>query len=170
MLVVVSDTHSTTDHRLEGRTLEVVREAELVLHAGDFLTRSVVEAFETEAAEFRGVHGNNDPTELRERLPADRVVEWGGLRIAMAHGHEHSDTALSMFGRQAMADLVVVGHSHRPGFDGERDPPVLNPGSHADPRWHRPAHAELEVDGGDARRIGGRLVEPDGTLLDAFEL
>jgi putative phosphoesterase len=171
MLVVVSDTHGRTDHRMEGRTLEAVREAELVLHAGDFLTQSVLAAFEEESTEFRGVYGNNDPTELRERLPADRVVEWGGLRIAMAHGHEHSDTALAMFGRQAMADLVVVGHSHKPGFDGGRDPPVLNPGSHADPRWHRPAHAELVRDGAAGESgIGGRIVEPDGTLLESFEL
>jgi putative phosphoesterase len=170
MLVVVSDTHGRTDHRMEGRTLEAVREAELVLHAGDFLTRAVLAGFETEAAELRAVHGNNDPTELRERLPADRVVEWDGLRIAMTHGHEHSDVALSMLGRQAMADLVVVGHSHKPGFDGDRDPPVLNPGSHADPRWHRPAHAELRAGGDGELGIDGRLVEPDGTLLDSFEL
>ncbi|MFC6940031.1 metallophosphoesterase [Salinirubellus sp. GCM10025818] len=177
MLVVVSDTHGRSDHRLEGRTLEAVREADLVLHAGDFLTRSVLEAFESEARELRAVYGNNDPTELRERLPADRVVEWGGLRIVVVHGHEHSDTALAMLGRQAMADLVVVGHSHRPGFDGERDPPVLNPGSHADPRWHRPAHAELRgtgeegrADGADGASVSGRIVEPDGTLLASFEL
>lgn len=168
MLVVVSDTHGRTDHRMAGRTLEAVREAEVVLHAGDFLTRSVLAAFEAEATDLRAVYGNNDPTELRERLPAERVVEWGGLRIAMTHGHDHSDTGLTMFGRQAMADLVVVGHSHRPGFDGERDPPVLNPGSHADPRWHRPAHAELWVDGEGSVR--GRIVEPDGTLLKSFEL
>ncbi|MEF8843232.1 MAG: metallophosphoesterase [Haloarculaceae archaeon] len=171
MLVVVSDTHGRTDHRMEGHTLEAVREAELVLHAGDFLTRSVLEAFEAEAGDLRAVYGNNDPTELRERLPADRIVEWAGLRIGMAHGHEHSDTALSMFGREAMADLVVVGHSHKPGFDGERDPPVLNPGSHADPRWHRPAHAELRADGtGGEHGVAGRLVEPGGALLDSFEL
>ncbi|MEF8790741.1 MAG: metallophosphoesterase [Haloarculaceae archaeon] len=167
MLVVVSDTHGRSTHRLEGRTLEAVREADLVLHAGDLLTRSVLAAFEAEADDLRAVHGNNDPTELRERLPAERVTEWAGLRIVMVHGHEHSDTALAMLGRQAMADLVVVGHSHKPGFDGERDPPVLNPGSHADPRWHRPAHAELGVDGDG---VVGRLVEPDGTLLDSFEL
>jgi len=170
MLVVVSDTHGRNDHRMEGRTLEAVREADLVVHAGDFLTRSVLEAFEAESAELRAVYGNNDPTELRERLPADRVVEWGGLRIAVAHGHEHSDTALSMFGRGAMADLVVVGHSHRPGFGGERDPPVLNPGSHADPRWHRPAHAELRTATAGSGSVSGRLVEPDGTLLESFEL
>jgi len=171
MLVVVSDTHGTTDHRMEGHTLEAVREADLVLHAGDFLTRSVLAAFEAEAAAFRGVYGNNDPTELRERLPADRVVEWAGLRIAMAHGHDHSDTALSMFGREAMADLVVVGHSHKPGVDGEREPPVLNPGSHADPRWHPPAHAEVRSDGaGGELGVRGRIVEPDGTLLESFEL
>jgi len=171
MLVVVSDTHGRSDHRMEGRTLEAVREAELVLHAGDFLTRSVLAAFEAEASDLRAVYGNNDPTELRERLPADRIVEWDGIRIAMVHGHEHSDTALSMFGRQAMADLVVVGHSHKPGFDGRRDPPVLNPGSHADPRWHRPAHAELATDGtGGEHGVTGRLVDPDGSLLDSFEL
>ena len=168
MLVVVSDTHGRADHRMEGRTLEAVREAELVLHAGDFLTRSVLDSFEAEAADLRAVYGNNDPTELRERLPADRVVEWDGLRIAMAHGHEHPGTALAMFGRQAMADLVVVGHSHKPGFDARGDPPVLNPGSHADPRWHRPAHAELQWTDGEGVR--GRLVEPDGTLLGSFEL
>jgi hypothetical protein len=176
MLVVVSDTHGRTGHRLRGRTLEAVREAEVVLHAGDFLARPVLEAFEAEAVDLRAVYGNNDPAELRERLPPDRVVEWGGLRIAVTHGHEHSDTALTMFGRQAMADLVVVGHSHRPGFDGDRDPPVLNPGSHAEPRWYRPAHAELWVgdaggpseEGGEG--VSGRIVDPDGTLLDAFEL
>jgi hypothetical protein len=168
MLVVVSDTHGRSDHRMEGRTLEAVRQAEVVIHAGDFLTQSVLRAFEAEATDLRGVYGNNDPTELRERLPADRIVEWAGIRIAVVHGHEHSSTALSLFGRQAMADLVVVGHSHSPRFDAERDPPLLNPGSHAEPRWHRPAHAELRAE--DGGTIIGRLVEPDGTLLDSFEL
>jgi hypothetical protein len=42
---------------------------------------------------------------------------------------------------------------------------VLNPGSHADPRWNRPGHAELTVD-----PPAGRLVEPDGTPIQSFEL
>lgn len=165
MLVVLSDTHGRDDPRLTGRTREAVDDADAVVHAGDFLTETVLDAFETRC-DLRAVYGNNDSTGIRGRLPAERVVEWAGLRIAVAHGHEHTDVALTMFGRQSNADLVVVGHSHRPGF-ADDDPPRLNPGSHADPRRYEPAHAELERDGdGHA----GRIVRPDGTLLEAFRL
>ncbi|WP_435196181.1 metallophosphoesterase [Natronomonas sp. EA1] len=166
MLVVVSDTHGRDSHRLEGRTLEAVESADLVLHAGDFTTEAVLDAFEA-ICELRGVTGNNDTQGLRDRLPKTRVVEWNGCRIAMAHGHEHTDTSLALFGRQSNADLVVVGHSHDPGFGHLGTVPVLNPGSHADPRWHRPAHAELEVEDGS---LVGKLVEPDGTVFEEFRV
>jgi predicted phosphodiesterase len=62
----------------------------------------------------------------------------------------------------------VIGHSHDPGFeDGAGPVPVLNPGSHADPRWNRPAHAELEWDE-EADAARGRLVEPGGEVFAAF--
>jgi putative phosphoesterase len=166
MLVVVSDTHGREGTRLTGRTREAVAAADLVVHAGDFLTEAVLEAFEA-VCELRAVYGNNDPSAVRGRLPATRTVEWEGLRVAVAHGHEHTDTSLSLLGRQAEADLVVVGHSHRPGFAAGADPPVLNPGSHADPRRYRPGHAELRHDEGG---YAGRIVEPDGNEITSFRL
>jgi putative phosphoesterase len=179
VITVVADTHGREDHRLEGRTLEAVREADLVIHAGDFRTEAVLDAFERETDSLAAVAGNNDPPAVRERVPDERVVEHRGARIAVAHGHEHTETALSLFGRQSMADLVVVGHSHRPGFRRAGTVPVLNPGSHADPRQFRPAHAELEVghDGEDSPsgegrssggKLAGRLVDPDGTVFETF--
>ena len=165
MLVVCSDTHSRESPRLEGRTETAVEEADLVVHAGDFTTGAVLEAFQARC-DLRGVYGNNDRPAIRERLPADRVVEWAGLRILVVHGHEHTETALAMAGRQSNADLVVFGHSHEPDFQ-RGTVPLCNPGSHADPRWHRPAHAELEWDGGAAK---GRLVEPSGEILQRFEV
>lgn len=165
MLAVLSDTHGRDDARLSGRTADAVEAASTVIHAGDFMTADVLDEFESHGR-VEGVIGNNDTPAVRERLPDDRTVEWEGLRIAVVHGHEHSDTALSMYGRQSNADLIVVGHSHDPAFrDGVV--PVLNPGSHADPRWNRPAHAELEWDetDGSAR---GRLVEPSGTVFEEF--
>lgn len=167
MLAVVADTHSREGHRLEGRTLAAVQSAELVIHAGDFLTKTVLDAFEREAAELAAVFGNNDTPAVRERLPAERVVEYGGFRVAVAHGHEHTDTSLPLLGRQSMADLVVVGHSHRPGFEVLGTVPVLNPGSHAQPRGYRPAHAELTV---EDDRLHGELVEPDGTVFEEFSV
>lgn len=163
MLVVLADTHGRESPRLEGRTAAAVDDAEVVVHAGDFTTGAVLDAFESRC-DLRGVHGNNDSEAVRDRLPADRLLEWRELRIAVVHGHEHSDAALSMLGRQGNADLVVYGHSHDPAFvDGPV--PTLNPGSHADPRWNRPGHAELEWDDGLAR---GRLVEPGGEAFERF--
>ncbi|WP_332897585.1 metallophosphoesterase [Haladaptatus sp. CMSO5] len=167
MITVVSDTHGNTGHRLSGRVFDAVSEADLVLHAGDFYTEAALSAFEQEATRLEAVYGNTDVHAIRSRLPAERVIEFDGLRIALTHGHEHTDTSLTMFGRQANAHLVVFGHSHEPGFEQRGDIGFLNPGSHADPRWHRPGYAELEVVGDHAE---GRLIEPAGTAFDTFRI
>lgn len=163
MITVVSDTHGVDGHRLEGRVHDAVRDAELVVHAGDLKTRDALDAFESEAGEFVAVRGNNDPAD--DRLPLERVVDHGDVRIALVHGHRHRGTALEMVGREAEADLVVFGHSHRPGFDDRGEVPRLNPGSHAHPRMYRAAYAELEVLDG---RLDGRLLTPTGDLLEEF--
>jgi putative phosphoesterase len=167
MLTVVSDTHGDTDHRLTGRTLEAVRTAEFVVHAGDFDTETVLDAFVAAAGAFAGVAGNNDGPRVRERLPDRRVVVADDIRLVVVHGHDHSETALSLLGRQEAADLVVFGHSHRPGVHVAGDVTLLNPGSHAQPRQYRPAHAELERADPDGP-IKGRLVDPDGTVFETF--
>lgn len=243
MLVVLSDTHGTDSHRLAGRTLEAVRAADRVIHAGDFTTEAVLDAIEREAgsaartepkgenggepagggkadgdetgggkggsdgravgggepaggskpgagdgvaasdaaagqgrqtadreargADLAAVWGNRDGPGVRSRLPATRVVEWAGGRFVVAHGHDHDRTALSYLGRQEDADAVVVGHSHRPRVSLGGAVAVLNPGSHADPRWRRPTHAELES---TPAGIRGRLVTPDGASVREFDL
>jgi len=172
VIVVVSDTHGTEGHRLDGRTLEAVRAAQVVVHAGDFTTEAVLEAFEAEAGgdrdeggELVAVAGNNDDEQVRSRVERTRVVERAGVRFVVVHGHEHDETALSFLGRQEDADVVVVGHSHRAQWDPGGAVAVLNPGSHADPRWNRPAHAELEP---TAEGLCGQLRTPDGEVLETF--
>lgn len=167
MLVVLGDTHRREGHGLAGRTLEAVRAADAVAHTGDFTTAAVLHAFGAASAELHAVAGNNDEPAVRERLPARAVFAAEGLTVAMVHGHEHSVEALSLLGREAGADLVVFGHSHHPGVEATDGPVLLNPGSHAEPRWYRPAHAELERRG-DA--VAGRLVEPDGTVIEAVRV
>ena len=172
MLVVLSDTHGTDATELRGRTREAVRDAEMVAHAGDFVTSAVLADFERDADTLRAVHGNNDDGDVRERLPAVRTFEYGGVRFAMTHGHgrRRGSTVLSMLGRERDADVVVFGHSHDPGFDDSGALPLLNPGSHAQPRGHRPAHAELERREGDADGLAGRLCTPDGDVFETFEV
>ena len=167
MLTIVSDTHSSDGHRLDGRTLEAVRKADLVVHAGDFMIEPVLDAFENESSTFRGVYGNNDDAEIRSRLPKARTVEYEGVRFAVTHTVRGGNTALTLFGKEREADAVIFGHSHRPTADLSGELPLLNPGSHAQPRGNRPAHAELEPIAGGLR---GRLVTPDGEVFETFDL
>lgn len=169
MLTVVSDTHATDGHRLTGRTLDAVREADLAVHAGDFVAEPVLDAFEAEADRLRGVYGNNDGAAIRDRLPEVRTVEYGGLRFAVVHTRRGGDTALTMLGRERAADAVIFGHSHRPGFDDAGPVALLNPGSHAQPRRYRAAHAELEV-ASDGDGLRGRLVSPEGETFERFRV
>ena len=180
MLVVISDTHAREDPKLQGRTARAVRTADLVVHAGDFYREPVLDAFESAARRLRGVYGNNDDASIRERLPEIRTVEYGGVRFAVTHRHRSGDTGLVMLGRGRGVDAVICGHSHRPRFDDSAGLPILNPGSHAQPRGNRPAHAELipvsegaeasDGDDVDAGGLEGRLVTPDGDVFEEFRI
>lgn len=167
MLVALGDTHRRAGHGLDGRTLEALRAAEVVAHTGDFTTADVHDALAAECRRLHAVVGNNDEAGLAGRLPTRAVFEAEGLVVAMVHGYEHSGEALGLLAREAGADLVLVGHSHRPAVQRTPAATLVNPGSHAAPRWHRPAHAELER-GADG--VQGRLVEPDGTVFERFSV
>ena len=165
MLVAVSDTHGREDHRLTGRTREAVRAADAVVHAGDFYTAAVLDAFESVADPLYGVVGNNADSAVRDRLPESRVVGYEGVTFAVRH-RARSPTELALFGREHDADAVVYGHSHAPGVETADGLVLVNPGSHAQPRGNRRSHAEFEprADGG----LDGRLVTVEGETFAEF--
>lgn len=167
MIAVLSDTHSQDDPRLAGRAREAVETAELVLHAGDFVREPVLDGFEAEALEFVAVAGNVDDEQIQSRLPRVVTITVEDFTIAMTHAVDGGQTALAMFGRECGADLVISGHTHRPDYRWTGDVGLLNPGSHADPRGNRPAHAELRI--GD-ERLEGALYDRDGTPFEHFEI
>lgn len=163
MLAVFADTHGTADPQLAGRAADALSGAAVVLHAGDFTTGAVYEGFERRARELTAVHGNSDPAPLRDRLPAVDTVAWQGRSVLVVHGHEHTPTSLSLLARDREADLVVTGHTHRPAIERLGDLPVVNPGSHADPRSGPPTHAELRTENGglvvEIRERAGEVLE-----------
>ena len=165
MLVVLSDTHETEGTALVGAAADAVDDAELVLHAGDFTTEAVLEAFRERVTDFRAVHGNADSPTATGRLPTAVTLEYGGVRIAATHRKRGGATGLAMFGRERGADLVVSGHTHRPRVDQEGTMTLLNPGSHAEPRGAKQSFAVLEpTDDG----LSGRLTTVDGETFDRF--
>jgi putative phosphoesterase len=150
VIAVISDTHLPRGaRRLPDACVAAIAAADLLLHAGDFSTLEVLRELESIGPPLVGVHGNVDSADLRRLLPEERIVEAGGVRIAMLHDAGPRAGRLERMRRRFgdRADLVVFGHSHMPLYEQAPDGfQILNPGS---PTERRRAH-----DGADPPRTG----------------
>ena len=166
MLVVVSDTHRQEGHGLAGAVLDAAAGADLVVHAGDFTTTAVLEAYQSLAPRVVAVHGNADDPSVQRHLPTATTTDWDGLTVAVTHRPTGDETGLAMFGRERGAEVVVHGHTHRPRLVEAGAVHLLNPGSPTDPRGFRPGFATVESTD-DGHRIALRDLEGT-TIQEAF--
>ncbi len=154
---VVSDTHFPRFGRALPRALERgLRRAgvERILHLGDLTDMLAVPLFEA-IAPFDAVAGNNDGTAIRERFGRRKIVRIEDVRIGMIHGDGKKGTtrsrAVEAFAEDGV-DVVLFGHSHRPGVRREGRTIVANPGSPTDKRLNPLySYAILTVDGASAK-------------------
>ena len=130
---VVSDTHVPEfQANLHEALFSRLRGVDLILHAGDISEPSTLDALAT-IAPVTAVRGNHDNFDL----PLQRVVECGGLKIGLIHGHRGrlrefpgvawnealagrafwwngvKDHVLSSFAHEPV-HAIVFGHIHRP--------------------------------------------------------
>ncbi len=147
-LVLTSDTHA---RELPASLWAAVDAADVVVHAGDWVSESSLDALSARSARLVGVYGNNDGPALRARLPEVARVELDGVRLAVVHetgaatGRERRCAA-----RYPDTDVLVFGHSHIPwdtvAPNGLR---LLNPGSPTDRRRQPYAtYMTATIDGG----------------------
>ena len=124
--------------------------ADVVVHAGDWVSVELLDALEARARRLVGVYGNNDGAALRARLPEVARVELEGVRFAVVH---ETGAATGRERRCALAypdvDVLVFGHSHIPwdttAASGLR---LLNPGSPTD-RRRQPTFTWMTVEVAD---------------------
>jgi len=162
-LVIIADTHLPVRAKTLPEVLwHAVEEADVVIHAGDWLDESLLDRMLARSRRLIGVYGNNDGPALRARLPEVARVELAGLRVAVVH-----ETGGKVRREQRCAarfpdrDLLVFGHSHIPwdttAPGGLR---LLNPGSPTDRRAQ--PHATFltaTVDSGVLGDVALRLVQ-----------
>ena len=136
-LVLVADTHVPKRARdLPAQVWSAVESADVVFHAGDWVSAPHLEEFQRRSRLLVGVYGNNDGPELRRKLPETAEITLEGVRFAMVH-----ETGQAK-GRKARcealypeADVLVFGHSHIPwDTTTPRGLRLLNPGSPTDRR------------------------------------
>ena len=112
-----------------------LRGADLILHAGDVCTASVL----TELAQYApvtAVLGNNDDPGVAAWGAAETAeLELDGLRVAMIHDSGPATGRLARMRRRfPAAGLVVFGHSHIPLDVSSDRLRIFNPGSPTDRR------------------------------------
>jgi uncharacterized protein len=133
-VLVLADTHLPNCDVLPDWLENALTDVSLVIHAGDFTSRSFYEQLGQRVA-LVGVIGNMDNGALIGRLSERLVVDVEGVTIGVTHGlqgpAEIARTARSSFGD---VDLIVFGHTHA-AFDGTvGGMRMFNPGSPTRPR------------------------------------
>ena len=111
--------------------LQAVREAECVVHCGDYVSIIVVEELRRLARHFVGVYGNTDPSDIRRLLPAEVTFGFGGRRIAVAHpywGGYPDGVEEELSTRFPHVDAILFGHTHNPYNLKLNGTLLLNPG------------------------------------------
>lgn len=125
-LIVVSDTHGSTEHL---PAILARHSHEAAFHCGDFCYPR------GQAPEFTYVRGNCDSD---MDTPEEKVTELGPLRIFQTHGHiygvKQSAMRLRYRAMEVGANLVLFGHTHEITAICENDILYVNPGSLLLPR------------------------------------
>jgi uncharacterized protein len=136
-LLLISDTHVPVRARdLPARVWGEVAEADVVVHAGDWVSLELLDELESRSARLVACWGNNDGPALRARLPERADATLAGVRFTVVH-----ETGAAA-GREARmsrlypdSHVVVFGHSHIPWDTTTRTGlRLLNPGSPTDRR------------------------------------
>jgi putative phosphoesterase len=180
LIAAIADTHvPDLQPALPARVFEVLRDGpvEAILHAGDISRPGLLTELGRIAPVF-AVRGNRDLLWLRNwLLPARRVVEVGGVRFGLIHGHGSTlpyairrvRSLVTGVASESPVDpstlgpfpsdvrVVVYGHDHIPSVQWLDSILFLNPGT-ASPQFvtrDGPTLALIQID--DAR-VSAKIV------------
>lgn len=138
-LLLLADTHvPARARRLPDDVWRAVDEADVVVHAGDWVDLATFETLEERSRRLIAVWGNNDGDELRQRMPEFAVARIEGVNLGVVHetgAARGRETRMDARYPDGVLDLLVFGHSHIP-WDSMTPQGIrlLNPGSPTDRR------------------------------------
>ena len=150
LIGLISDTH-IPDRRMKlpQKVMETFENVDLILHAGDVTSKSVIEELET-IAPVIAVEGNMDRVAGDVDLPVSKVIEVEGHKIGIIHGevYPRGDTQHLYYSALELgADILVSGHSHIAQLEKIKEIILVNPGSPTNPRLSDPSVALMEING-----------------------
>lgn len=129
-ILVLSDSHSALSFMR--RCIEWAK-PDAVVHLGDYYDDGAAMAEEYPGVDFYQVPGNCDRHRYGIVDPEIRVVELGGVRFYLTHGHLHQVKfglwSLLRDARAAGVQAALFGHTHQAHCSNEDGLWLINPGS-----------------------------------------
>ncbi len=114
-----------------------------IVHAGDIGKPEILEELRT-LAPVDAVRGNNDKGRWATGIPTSVTLNLEGVRIYVIHDVKE----LKLDPRKKGFDVVISGHSHKPGVTERDGVQFINPGSAGPRRFSLPVTvAYLEIGG-----------------------
>ncbi len=163
-VAVVSDTHCHEWAEVHPEIKDAVASADIAVHCGDIVRADVVDGFRSTAKRAVVVHGNSDPPELRDAIPAVEVIEIDGHRIGVTHpawgGPEFPfQDLMPDFEGTGGVDTVLFGHIHETVDEVIEGVRYINPGQGYESFMVSGTYAVLTVDA-DKIEVEFRTVTP----------
>ncbi len=140
---IISDTHGL----LRPGATDILKHADLIIHAGDIGSPEVLHRLRT-LAPVMAVRGNTDSGSWAAELPGSDTIELHGVLIHILHDLSCLDLDPVAAGIAA----VISGHSHRPGISRSSGVLYLNPGSAGPRRFDLPVTLALAACSRDGLR------------------
>ena len=139
--------------------MRLLANADLVLHAGDFVSAQFLQELQKLGPPVTGVCGNMDEQALKQTLPRQRVVDVERIHIGMVHDPgPRKGREARLAARFGDCEAVVYGHSHLPQVERFQHLWVLNPGSPTE-RRSAPSHSMIVLS------VRGSRVTPELVTL-----
>jgi len=135
-IIVISDTHiPDRAAELPEKLLNEIKNADMLIHAGDFVSLDLLEELKSLCKNLKAVYGNMDPQEIKDILPLRDIFKVDNFKIGLYHGYGAPNRIFELLNTEFKADkldMIVFGHTHK-AFNEKRGGILFfNPGSPTD--------------------------------------
>jgi len=135
-IVVISDTHiPERADNLPERLLEEIKNADMLIHAGDFVSFEFLEKIKSLCKEVKAVCGNMDSQKIKDILPQKEIFKAGNFKVGVFHGYGSPHNIFEVLNEAFKGDklnIIVFGHTHAAFCEKRGDTLFFNPGSPTD--------------------------------------
>ena len=135
-ITFISDTHGVIDDQITS----VLNDSDMIIHAGDIMSTSIIKKLKTYSRRVIAVAGNND---LPDRYPdqEDKKIISGLKKVeqfsinnelvTVEHGDRfgHHPSHADLRAAYPDSKLIIYGHTHNQVCDQSKNPWVVNPGA-----------------------------------------